>query len=79
MVVHTCNPSYEGDRVGGLRSEAGEGKSSRPYLKNKLKQNRGEGMAQVVEHLSSKSKTLSSNPNSAKKKKKKKQANVGLL
>jgi hypothetical protein len=40
---------------------------ARPYLKNKLKANRGEGIAQVAEYL-----PLSSNANSTKKKKKKK-------
>jgi hypothetical protein len=39
---------------------------ARPYLKNKLKANRGEGIAQVAEYL-----PLSSNANSTKKKKKK--------
>jgi hypothetical protein len=46
--------------VGGLQSEAGSRKSTRPYLKNKLKQK----VLDVVqlERLPSKGKTLSSNP-----------------
>jgi hypothetical protein len=35
MVVHIYNPSYEGGRAGG--SEANQGKSAIPYLKNNLK------------------------------------------
>jgi hypothetical protein len=38
-------------QVGGLLSEASPGKSSRPYLKNKLKQEGQESMVQVVECL----------------------------
>jgi hypothetical protein len=52
--------------VGESQSETGPGKSLRPYLKiNKAK--RAGDVAQVVDHLSSKHKTMSSNPSTAKK------------
>jgi hypothetical protein len=49
-VVHFCNPSYLEGRMGESRSEASLGKSTRPYLKNKLKAGLGD-IVQVVEHL----------------------------
>jgi hypothetical protein len=55
-------PAQEAE-VGGLWSEAGLGKSRRPYLKNKLKaKERTRGIAQVLEHLPSKLEILSSIP-----------------
>jgi hypothetical protein len=41
----------------------------RPYLKNTQQRKRAGGVAQVVEHLSSKGEALSSNPHVRKKKK----------
>jgi hypothetical protein len=45
VMAHACYPSYEG----GSWSEAGLGKSVKPYPENKLRQQAG-FMAQVVEH-----------------------------
>jgi hypothetical protein len=47
------------------------GQKARPYLKTKQKNRakRAGGLAQTVEHLPHKHKTLSSNPNTVKKKK----------
>jgi hypothetical protein len=39
-VVHACNSSYSGGRVRKIMVEASQGKSERPYLKNKLKSKR---------------------------------------
>jgi hypothetical protein len=47
------------------------GKSTRPYVKNKLNQKRAGGMTQVAKYLPSKCKALSSNPSTPKKQKKK--------
>jgi hypothetical protein len=46
-------------------SEVQKDKSTRPYLKNKLKAN-DQGLAQVIEHLTSKWKALSSISSTAK-------------
>jgi hypothetical protein len=37
MVVHAYTPATLKTKVGGLWSETSQGKSVRPYLKNKLK------------------------------------------
>jgi hypothetical protein len=36
MVKHACDPSILEVKVGGFWSEAGQGKSERPYLRNKV-------------------------------------------
>jgi hypothetical protein len=52
---HACGPSYSATKVKGSQFEASSDKiSSRSYLKNKLKQKKAVGMAQVVEYLPSK-------------------------
>jgi hypothetical protein len=48
--------------IGGSLSKASLGSSMRVYLKNKLKAKRTDGMAQVLESLSSTLKALSSSP-----------------
>jgi hypothetical protein len=45
IVTPTCNPSFQDVQVGELQSEAGPGKSVRPYLKNKLKSKETRGVA----------------------------------
>jgi hypothetical protein len=55
---------------GGLWSESGLGKRTRPYLKNKLNKKRTKSMVQVVGCLSSKCEALNSIPELKKKKKK---------
>jgi hypothetical protein len=67
-VAHTCNPSYLGDRSGGLRFEASRGKYFvKPYLKDtqlkKKKKKKAGGVIQAV--------GPSSNPSTELKKKKK--------
>jgi hypothetical protein len=57
MVFHNCNTSYLGGGFSGSWPKAGLGKSTRPYLKIKIKQ-RVWGMGQVVEHLPSKNEAL---------------------
>jgi hypothetical protein len=59
LVIPATHMVQVGDH--GLR--LAPGKSMRPYLKNKLKQKRVEGVAQVLDCLPSKWKALSSNPN----------------
>jgi hypothetical protein len=54
--------------MGGLWSRLALDKSARPYLKNKLKEKRAKGMAQVIECLPTNLKILSSNPSTDKKK-----------
>jgi hypothetical protein len=54
--------------MGGLWSRMALDKSARPYLKNKLKEKRAKGMAQVIECLPTNLKILSSNPSTDKKK-----------
>jgi hypothetical protein len=50
MAVHTCNPSYSGNKRISVPSQLG--KKLKPYLKNKLKtKGQGGGIVQVVEHL----------------------------
>jgi hypothetical protein len=59
VAVHACNRSSEESR--GRRSEAVLGKSTRPYLKNKVKSKRLGGVAQVIECLLSRHEALNSN------------------
>jgi hypothetical protein len=49
-------------QVGESWSKASQRKTQDPILKNKLKEKRTRGLAQVIEHFSTKQKTLSSNP-----------------
>jgi hypothetical protein len=65
MVVYGCNSSYWGC---GSKCKPSPGKSKRDPIQNIIKAKRTGGMVQVVEHLSSKQKAPSSNPNIAKKK-----------
>jgi hypothetical protein len=51
-----------------LQFEAGMGSSMGPYLKNKLRQDKAERVAQVAQHLPSKHKSVSSNSSATKKK-----------
>jgi hypothetical protein len=80
-VAHTCNPSYSGSRDekdGGLKSAQGNS-SWDPISKiPSTKQNRAGTVAQVVEHLPTKCKALSSNPTPTKKKKKRLIKNLNL-
>jgi hypothetical protein len=64
MVVHAYNPSYSGTEIGEFLPKAHLGKSTIPYLKNKLKAKGS--MVQVVECLPSEHKALISIPSSAK-------------
>jgi hypothetical protein len=50
VVMHTYNPSYLGGRYRRIMFWRPMGKSTRPYLKNKLKRTRG--ITQVIECLS---------------------------
>jgi hypothetical protein len=59
MVVHVYNPNYLGGRGRRIKYEAGPGKSTRLYLKNKLKSKRTGGTAQEVERLPTKCESLS--------------------
>jgi hypothetical protein len=72
MVVHACHPTYEGG-VGKRITVGGQPqtKSWNPTWKitTEKKKKKGWNMAQVVEHLSSNCKFLSSNPSTAEKKK----------
>jgi hypothetical protein len=72
-VAHTCNPSYSG----GRNQEDHSSKSAQDIVHETLSlkqpiQKRADGVAQVVECLSSKHEILSSNCNTTKKKKKNK-------
>jgi hypothetical protein len=68
LVVHTCNPSY-------LEGQDQEDHSSRPAQANtsldpifEITRTKGtKGMAQALDHLLCKHKTLSSNPSTTKK------------
>jgi hypothetical protein len=53
-------PATQEAEVGGSQSKSSSGRSTRPYLKNKLKARRTKGVAQVVEHLPLRYETLSS-------------------
>jgi hypothetical protein len=46
MVVHICGPSYLGGKGRRLQFQTNPGKSTRPYLKNKLTWKRTRGMTQ---------------------------------
>jgi hypothetical protein len=60
MVVHTCNTSY---------LESSQPRQKHKALSEKQKNKEGWGVAQVIEHLPSKFKTLSSISSTTKKKK----------
>jgi hypothetical protein len=69
MVAHTHSPSYLGGQDKNNSVKAGTGKViTRLYLRNKLKAKQTGVMAQVVEHLPNKCKTLNSSPSTRKKK-----------
>jgi hypothetical protein len=52
MVGHTCNFSYLGCRGGNIASlRLALAKLVRPYLKNKIQNKKGWGLAEVIEHL----------------------------
>jgi hypothetical protein len=59
-------PAAREMEVGRGQSKASLGKNTSSYLKKKPKSKRTGGVAQVVEHLPSKCKSLSSNPTTAK-------------
>jgi hypothetical protein len=67
LVAHACNPSYLGVRD---REDRGSRPAAvnkvRPYLKNTQHKKRAGGVAQMVQHLPSKHKALSSNPSTKK-------------
>jgi hypothetical protein len=67
VVSCTCHPSYMESVDRRIIVLAGRGIKERPYLKNKAK--RVGSVAQVVEHLPSKCKAVSSNPCTRGKKK----------
>jgi hypothetical protein len=75
LVVQACNPSTWRWRQEDPNLEVTLGYMVRPCLKKTKKQNKTKawaaGLAQVIEHLPSKGKALSSNPSTAGKKKKK--------
>jgi hypothetical protein len=63
MVAHTCNPRHAGGR--GRRiisSRLAQSKVARPYLKSKIRKQKGGGVVQVVVHLPSKLKALVQSP-----------------
>jgi hypothetical protein len=69
VVVCTCYPSDSGKhKTGGSIVQAGLGKKQDPISKI-TRAKRTEGLAQAVEHLTSKYEALSSNNYTAKKKK----------
>jgi hypothetical protein len=70
MAMHTCNPGYlgDGDRRMAIQGWPGQKqKSTRPYLKNKLKAKKDWcGSSGWVEHLPSKWEALNSIPSTTK-------------
>jgi hypothetical protein len=73
MVLQSCHPNCSGNKKNSrIAVRAGQPRQkARPYLQNNHSK-KGEVMAQVLDHLTSKSKALSSNPSTTKKKKKRK-------
>jgi hypothetical protein len=70
MEVHICNPSYIGGRSRRIVVQGQPTQSTRPYLEKHTKVKKaGGGVAQVLEHLLTKCKALSSNPVLPEKKK----------
>jgi hypothetical protein len=68
MLMCACHPSYSRKyKIGEQQSRPAQAKA-RSYLKNNQSKKAG-GMAQVIKHLPSKWKTLSSNQELPKKKK----------
>jgi hypothetical protein len=68
MMVHTCNPNHLGGKSRRIVVQSHLGQRARPHLKNKLKAKGLGGVAQMVDHLNSKHKALSSIPSTTKKK-----------
>jgi hypothetical protein len=66
-MAHTCNPSYSRDRdQEDFSSKPGQTNSLlEPILKKIPSQKRAGGVAQVEEHLPSKSEAQSSNPSTS--------------
>jgi hypothetical protein len=71
MMVHTCNLVIREACVGGSWCKANPEQKGEALSEKQLKQNRAGGMAQVLEHLPSKPKTLSSHLRMTKNKKRK--------
>jgi hypothetical protein len=72
-VVHACHPCYSGAVNRRVEIQTSLGKNARTYpkitkAKNPTTTKMAGDMTQVVEHLLSKLKTLSSNPSTRKKK-----------
>jgi hypothetical protein len=65
MVILTCHPSYVG-KQNKVQASPGRKQDCIPKITNVKS---SDGVAQMVEQLPSKCKTLSSNPSTAKKKK----------
>jgi hypothetical protein len=70
-VVHTTSQQLRKSINSRIAVQADLGINLRPYGKNNYKKNMGWGVAQVVEHLHSKGKTLSSNSSTSKKERRK--------
>jgi hypothetical protein len=77
MIAYTCNPGSLGGR--SIGSQPAWANSTRLYLKNKLKRKKSGGVAQVVEHGSTKLETLNSIPGYKQKKKKKKKITLSII
>jgi hypothetical protein len=65
MGIHLCHPSYVGSLNKKVSIQVSPVITMRPYLKKINKAKRAGSMAQVVEHLPSKWKTLNSIPSTA--------------
>jgi hypothetical protein len=76
VVVHTCNPSYSRGRESKIPGHGQSGKSTRPYMKNKLKPKCPGGAAHVLWQLPSKQEALNKSEVLPKKKKNKAEETV---
>jgi hypothetical protein len=70
MMVYACHSRYARSTNRRTMALVGQGINARPYLKI-TKAKRTSGVAQVIEHMATQYKTLSSIPSTATKKKKK--------
>jgi hypothetical protein len=67
MVVHTCNPGYWDDGVGGSRFKGSPGQKHKTLSEKIAKTKRAGGVTEVAQSLPSKHKAISSNPSTRKK------------
>jgi hypothetical protein len=69
MMVHTCNPSYSGDRDRRIRVQGWLRQKHKTLFEKQAKAKRDGGVFQVVKCLPNKWKALSLNPSGHQKKK----------